>query len=260
MARQLRIQYPGALYHIMSRGDRREDIFFNDVDRQDFIKTLAEACGKTDFQVHAFCLMSNHFHLVLETPQANLAAGMQWLLSSYTLRLNRRRALSGHVFGGRYKAILVDGSGNGYLKTVCDYVHLNPARAGLLATDERLLAYPWSSLPSYLAAPAHRPRWIRTDRLLGAHGIQQDTPAERWEFERRMEVRRRAEADDSAWEALENEWCMGSDEFKAAILEEMENKLGENHDQGQVRVAANQFSRIRCSKEISSRRSLRLMR
>ena len=98
----------------------------------DSSSTLGEACGKTGWQVHALCLMPNHFHLVVETPQANLVAGMKWLLGTYTGRFNRRHKLFGHLFSGRYKALIVDGSGNGYLKTVCDYVHLNPARAKLL--------------------------------------------------------------------------------------------------------------------------------
>src|SRR3954470_19132156 len=108
MPRKIRVEYPGAIYHIMSRGDRREDIFYDDVDRQDFLKTLAEACQKTGFQVHAYSLMRNHFHAVIETPNANLVAGMRWLLSSYTLRLNHRRKLFGHVFSGRYKALIVE--------------------------------------------------------------------------------------------------------------------------------------------------------
>jgi REP element-mobilizing transposase RayT len=121
------------MYHLMSRGDRRERIFLDDVDRQDFIKTLAEACQKTGWQVHAYCLMSNHYHLVVETPEPNLVAGMAWLQSTYTIRLNHRHKLVGHVFSGRYKAQVVEGSGNGYLKTACDYVHLNPVRAGLVS-------------------------------------------------------------------------------------------------------------------------------
>jgi len=84
MPRKIRVQYPGAIYHVMSRGDRRENIFLDDVDRHDFIRTLAEACQKTGFQVHAYCLMPNHFHLVVETPNANLVDGMRWLLSAYT--------------------------------------------------------------------------------------------------------------------------------------------------------------------------------
>jgi len=88
MPRKLRNEYPGAMYHVMSRGDRRERIFLDDVDRQDFIKTLAEACQKTNWQVHAYGLMPNHYHLVLETPEPNLVAGMAWLQSTYTIRLN----------------------------------------------------------------------------------------------------------------------------------------------------------------------------
>jgi REP element-mobilizing transposase RayT len=92
MPRKMRVQYPGAMYHVMSRGDQREDIFLDDADRYDFLKTLAEACLKTDWMVHAFCLMSNHYHLVIETPSANLVAGMAWLQSTYTIRLNHRPA------------------------------------------------------------------------------------------------------------------------------------------------------------------------
>ncbi len=218
----------------MSRGDRREAIFPTDVDRQDFLKTLAEACQKTGFQVHAYCLMSNHFHLVIETPNANLVEGMRWLLSSYTLRLNHRHKLSGHVFSGRYKALLVDGSGNDYLKTVCDYVHLNPVRAKLLGTEDRLLAYPWSSLPWHLAAREHRPAWIRTDRLLGTHGIQEDTASGRQELERRMEARRCAERDEDEWEPRRSGWCLGSEQFRKEMLERMETRLGEHHS-GELR-------------------------
>ena len=85
MPRQLRIQYPGAMYHLMSRGNRRQEIYLDDVDRHDFLKTLAEACQKTDWQVHAYCLMTNHYHLVVETPDANLVEGMTWLQSTYTI-------------------------------------------------------------------------------------------------------------------------------------------------------------------------------
>lgn len=130
----------------MSRGDRQQAIYLDDADRQDFLKTLAEACQKTGFQVHAYCLMRNHFHLVVETPNANLVAGMRWLLSSYTIRLNHRHKLFGHVFSGRYQAVIVDGSGNGYLRTACDYVHLNPVRAKLLGAQERLL---WVSVEQF---------------------------------------------------------------------------------------------------------------
>lgn len=225
----MRVQIPGGQYHVMSRGDQRDDIFLDDVDRHDFIKTLAETCQKTDWQVHAFCLMRNHYHLVVETPQANLVAGMQWLQSTYTIRLNNRHALVGHVLSGRYKAQLIEGGGNGYLRTACDYVHLNPIRAKLLEPEDRLLAYPWSSFPLYLAAQKHRPAWLRVDRLLGEHGIQQDTPLSRLEFERRMERRRLEEVDPEELESFRNAWCLGSEAFRKECLEKMEDQVGDNH-------------------------------
>jgi len=235
MPRKLRIEYPGAIYHVMSRGDRREDIYVNDVDRQDFLKTLAEAAQKTGWQVHAYCLMRNHFHLVVETPNANLVDGMRWLLSTYTLRLNHRHQLFGHVFSGRYKALVVDANTTGYLKTVCDFVHLNPVRAKLLAAQERLLGYPWSSLVWYAAAPKHRPSWMRVDRLLGEHGLQGDTPANRQAFERRMEARRREQEDPSTLQSIRRGWCFGSKQFKEHLIEKMDERLGEHHS-GQLSV------------------------
>src|SRR5215216_490132 len=193
MARKLRVQYSGAVYHVINRGDRREPIFKDDKDRKLFLATLAETCAKTGWQVHSVCLMDNHFHLVIETPRANLVAGMKWLLGTYTSRFNRRHKLFGHVFSGRYKAIVVDGSGNGYLRTVCDYVHLNPFRAKLLTPQQPLRDYPWSSYVEYLKAPGRRPAWLRVDRLFGEMGIAQDSKAGRREFERAMELRRQLE-------------------------------------------------------------------
>jgi REP element-mobilizing transposase RayT len=167
MARKLRVQYPGAIYHVMNRGDRRAAIFFEDEDRELFLETLGEVCEKTDWQVHAWCLMSNHFHLVSETPRGNLVDGMQWFLGVYTNRFNHRHKEFGHLFSGRYKALHVDGSGSGYLKAVGDYVHLNPVRAGLLRPEQPLQTYRWSCYPSYLVEARRRPRWLRVDRLLG---------------------------------------------------------------------------------------------
>jgi REP element-mobilizing transposase RayT len=213
----------------MSRGDRRDKIFLDDVDRQDFLKTLAETCQKTGFEVHAYCLMPNHFHLVVETPEANLVAGMAWLLSTYTIRLNARHKLFGHVFGGRYKALVVDGSGNGYLRTVCDYVHLNPVRAGLLKSEDGLAAYPWSSLVWYGSAPEHRPAWMRVDRLLGEHGIGEDNASGRQQLAQGMEMRRAAEEDEQALAPIRRGWCLGSEAFRRELLERMTGQLGAHH-------------------------------
>ena len=229
MPRQIRIEYPGAIYHVLSRGDRREAIFLDDGDCHDFIKTLAEACHKTGFQIHAFCLMKNHFHLVVETPQANLVAGMRWLLSTYSNRFNHRHNLCGHVFSGRYKAWVVDGSGDGYLRTVCDYTHLNPVRAKLLPATSRLLEYPWSSFGLYLTELKHRPKWLRVERLLGEHGIAKDTASGRREFEQRMESRRKGEGDAKQWKGMRRGWCVGAPEFKHALLERLHGSLGASH-------------------------------
>ncbi len=228
MARKLRLEYPGAIYHLMNRGDRREPIFRDDYDRQRFLETLAEACAKTDWQVHAYCLMSNHFHLVVETPQANLVAGMKWLLGTYTGRFNRRHKLFGHLFSGRYKSLIVDGSGNGYLRTVCDYVHLNPVRAKLLGSDQKLSAFGWSSYPEYLKAPARRAAWLRVDRVLGEMRIAQDTAAGRRQFERNMEQRRRQET-GQGWKGLRRGWCWGDEAFRQELLGQMTERMGAEH-------------------------------
>ena len=157
MARSLRIQYPGAIYHVMNRGDRREDIYHDDQDRLCFLDTLGQACEKTGWQVHAFCLMGNHFHLLIETPQPNLSAGMKWLLQTYSSRFNRRHKFFSHVFSGRYKAPLVDGSGTGCLRTAAEYVHLNPVRAKLLKDEEPLRNQPMArSQPLWPGAAGNR--------------------------------------------------------------------------------------------------------
>ena len=128
--------------------------------------------SRRGWQVHAYCLMGNHFHLVIETPQANLVAGMQWLLSTYTARFNRRHRRFGHLFSGRYKSLVIDGSGTGYLRTVCEYVHLNPVRAKLLTAEQPLRDYRWSSFGEYLKAPSRRPLWLRGDRVFGEMGFR----------------------------------------------------------------------------------------
>jgi REP element-mobilizing transposase RayT len=228
VARKLRIQYPGAIYHVMNRGDRREAIFADDADRQRFLETLTEACRKTGWQVHAYCLMSNHFHMVVETPQPNLVIGMKWLLGTYTSRFNRRHKEFGHLFSGRYKALVVDGSGDGYLKTACDYVHLNPVRAKLVKADQRLEVFAWSSYRSYLSAPSRRPVWLRVDRLLGEWGIPRDTAAGRREFAERMELRRQENGREE-FKPMERGWCLGREEFRQELLEQVSTPAGPSH-------------------------------
>jgi putative transposase len=228
MARQLRIQYQGAIYHLMSRGDRREEIFRDDLDRKIFLQTLGGACQKTRWQVHAYCLMSNHFHLVVETPRANLVEGMKWFLGTYTMRFNRRHKVSGHLFAGRYKSLLIDGATPGYLRTACDYVHLNPARAKLLGSRERLHKYRWSNYPSYLRGRQRREPWLRCDRLLGEHGLQKESRRSRLEFARSME-HRRAEPNDPMAQQIRRGWSFGAEDFIARLLDRMSGKVSEHH-------------------------------
>jgi putative transposase len=228
MARKLRLEYAGAIYHVMNRGDRREAIFRDDVDRKRFSETLGEACARSGWQVHAYCLMPNHFHLVVETPQPTLVAGMKWLLGTYPGRFNRRHKVFGHVFSGRYKSLIVDGSGNGYLRTVCEYVHLNPARAGMLAAHKPLRTYAWSSWAEYLKKPRQRPSWLRVDRVLGEEGIPQDSPAGRRELERRLETRRGGE-NKEAYKPIRRGWFFGEKKLKQELLGQMSQRLGAEH-------------------------------
>ena len=228
MPRQLRIQYPGAIYHVMNRGDRREAIFHDNADRRRFLETLGQACAKTEWLILAYCLMGNHFHLVIETPLGNLVEGMKWLLGTYTSRFNRRHKLAGHLFSGRYKSLIVDGRGNGYLKTVCDYVHLNPVRAKLLRPEQKLRAYPWSSYVEYLKPAGRRPSWVEVKRLLGEMRIPKDSPAGRRQFERRMEERR-AEASGELWKKLRRGWYFGDEAFREELLEAAQTRVGRSH-------------------------------
>jgi REP-associated tyrosine transposase len=228
MARKLRIEYPGAIYHVMNRGDRREPIFKDEADRQRFVETLAEVCAKTGWQAHAYVLMPNHFHLVVETPQPNLVGGMKWFLGTYTSRFNRRHKLFGHLFSGRYKALIVDGSARGYLKSVCDYVHLNPARANLLSADAPLKNFAWSSWPAYLLAPSKRAAWLRVDRLLGECGIPKDSPAGRQRLEQGLEERRGGEEGEE-FKRIRRGWYLGEETFRQELLAQMSERMGAEH-------------------------------
>jgi REP element-mobilizing transposase RayT len=237
MARKLRVEYEGAIYHLMNRGDHREPIFKDDEDREAFLVTLGEVCEKTGWQVQALCLMPNHFHLVLETPQPNLVAGMKWFLGTYTARFNRRHKVFGHLFSGRYKSLIVDGSGNGYLKTVCDYVHLNPVRARLLTPEQALSEYRWSSWPEYLKSPSKRWKWLRVDRLLGEYGMPQDSAAGRRYLVECLELRRQAE-EDGDFKAIRRGWFFGGDKLKQELLEQATEKTGQSHYGELVRESA----------------------
>jgi hypothetical protein len=177
--------------------------------------------------------MNNHFHLIAETPQPNLVAGMKWLLGTYTGRFNRRHRLSGHLFGGRYKSLVIDERGGGYLKTACDYVHLNPVRAGLVASEQTLASYEWSSYPLYLA-PSKRPPFLRVDRLLGEHGIQEDSAEGRIQFQARMEERRREDETPETWAVFRRGWRLGAADFAQRLSERL-GRRGQKHEQARER-------------------------
>ncbi len=160
MSRPLRIEFSGALYHVTSRGDRREAIYEDDSDRKQFLEVLGEVVQTHHWICHAYCLMSNHYHLVIETPDGNLSKGMRQLNGVYTQASNRRHGRVGHLFQGRYKAILVDG--DSYLLELTRYVVLNPVRAGMVARPEK---WSWSSYRA-MCGQAVAPDWLATDGLL----------------------------------------------------------------------------------------------
>ena len=162
MARPLRIEFPGATYHVTSRGNRQQPIFVDDADRELFLATLARAMERMDATVLAYCLMGNHYHLVLCTRRGNLSALMRQINGVYTQAVNRRHATSGHVFQGRFKAILVDR--DAYLLELLRYVELNPVRAQLVTAAGD---WEWSSYRAHTGQVA-APAWLDSDSAFGA--------------------------------------------------------------------------------------------
>ncbi len=244
MARKVRIEYQGAIYHVMSRGNRREKICLVDRDRTEFQRALAEVCARTDWQIHAWVIMPNHFHLLVETPRANLVAGMKWLLGTYTMRFNRRHGLTGHLFAGRYKALPVDPVEGNYLRTVADYIHLNPAKAKLIESEQLLKIYPWSSWPLYLSPSSSRPTWLRVDRVMGEHAISRDTCRARRELEKRLEHRRKC----ADFPQAESGWFWGGHEFRRSLLKKISQQAGAEHYGPEIsESAADKANHIACA-------------
>ena len=198
-----------------------------------FLDTLGEACTRCGWIIHAFVLMGNHYHLLLETPAANLVDGMRWLQSTYTQRFNARHKVWGHLFQGRYKALLVDGEGD-YFSTVASYIHLNPARAHCFDLAEgRLTDYTWSSFLGYLR-PSQRPEWLRVDRALECFDLNDDVSG-RAKYRQYMQKRvlEVLHSKDPAklnahWGKIRRGWVFGSDDFRrdmqAAVKEVMKGK------------------------------------
>jgi len=167
MARRLRIQYEGAIYHVINRGNYRRDIFATGGAAKAFEAALDETCARHQWKLHAHVIMSNHFHLALETPLPNLVEGMHWLQSTYATRFNRLRSEQGHLFQGRYQSPLVEDAAA--LVRVISYIHLNPVMAGIVPLAQ-LALFRWSSLPRLLK-PVRLP-WVMTDPLLSQFGLE----------------------------------------------------------------------------------------
>ena len=224
MARKLRMEEEGAIYHVINRGNYRSDIFRGEKTKAAFLACLGEACEKTGWRVHAWCLMTNHYHLALETPQANLVDGMRWLQGTFSTRFNRLRKEQGHLFQGRYKALPVDpGTGLGPL---CHYIHLNPVRAKVRGVAE-LAAWPWTSL-HWLTQPKLRTAWYEPGSALDHAGSLKDTPAGRRKYVAYLawlaedEPARKA----MAFESMSSGWAIGSEEFRRGLAKEHAELLG----------------------------------
>ncbi|MEW6327521.1 MAG: transposase [Thermodesulfobacteriota bacterium] len=164
MARPIRMDYPDTFYHVLSRGNEKRDIFYDERDYRKFLEIMGGMVERFKLEVHAYVLMKNHYHLLVRTKEANLSRAIQWLGVSYSVWFNRRHQRSGHLFQGRFKSFLIEN--DRYFTAMCLYIHGNPLRAGL---GERLLDYKWSSYQAY-ADKAHQPPWLTTELVLGMYG------------------------------------------------------------------------------------------
>ncbi|MHC4777181.1 MAG: transposase [Planctomycetota bacterium] len=210
----------------MSRGDRKEVVFRSDADRELWLTTLGQACERTGWKIHAYVIMPNHFHLLLETPEANLVAGMKWFQGTFTQRINTRRELPGHLFQGRYKALVIDPTEKRHFETVAHYIHMNPLRAGILRKSGMgLKDFPWSSFPYYLTHPRMRPQWLDVSSLFWALGLR-DNARDRKRLEKRMHEiglgwsSAKGKKDlEKEWKPIRRGWYLGEERFKSTLLD-----------------------------------------
>ena len=202
MARPLRLEFAGALYHITSRGDRQEDIYESDDDRSMFLSILGEVSERYNWVCHAYCLMSNHYHLLIETPDANLSKGMRQLNGVYTQSYNRRNNKVGHLFQGRYKAILVEKEV--YLLELSRYIVLNPVRAEMVRSAKD---WPWSSYRS-VVGQADSPTWLNVEWLLAMFSNNKKDAIESY---KRFVAQGKGQP--SPWSELRNQVFLGSSDF-----------------------------------------------
>jgi putative transposase len=224
MARPLRMESEAGVYHVINRGNYRADIFRSEKAKAAFLKCLGEACGKTGWLVHAWCLMSNHYHLAVSTPKANLVEGMRWLQGTFSTRFNRLRDERGHLFQGRYKSLIVDPDGG--LGPLCHYIHLNPVRAKLRPVAS-LPDYPWTSLP-WLLDPKMRPEWYYPRPCLQHAGELADTPAGRRKY---LEYLAWLSEDEPArkeqkFAEMSKGWIIGTAGFAKSMVQENQALIG----------------------------------
>ena len=213
MARPLRLELKGALYHVTSRGDGREDIFLSDQDRLAWLETLAHVCERFNWICHAYCQMTNHYHVVVETPDANLSKGMRQLNGVYTQRFNRSHQRVGHVFQGRFKAILVEK--DGYLLELARYVVLNPLRAKMV---RRIEEWPWSSYPA-TCGQMSKPDWLQTDFILSQFGMQRARAIAKY-----IGFVHAGKRLPSVWGQLQAQVYLGSEQFIQKMQTEVDKK------------------------------------
>lgn len=219
MPRKLRLEYPGACYHVINRGNYRRDLFRGKGAAESFGVALFEACARFKWRLHAFVVMSNHFHLAVETPEPNLSEGMRWLQATWAMRFNRFHGEIGRPFQGRYKALHVE-RGQA-LAQVAHYIHLNPVRAGIVRA-EGLRTYRWSSLHWYLQRS--RPTCLEPAILLREAGGLRVTPAG-WRnylgylgLLAEEDLKRREER----FGRLSRGWHVGSEDFKAELVSRLQ--------------------------------------
>jgi REP element-mobilizing transposase RayT len=225
MARKLRIEYEGAMYHVINRGNYRADVFNTEGAKEAFEACLWEASEKAGWRVHAYVVMRNHYHLALETPRGNLVGGMQWLQATFANRFNRYRQENGHVFQGRYQALLVeDLLGLGALG---HYIHLNPVRARILPI-EKLADYRHGSY-AYLTQPRKRPPALTFDAVLQAAGQLPDTPAGRARYRDYLIWLATDESakKELAFATMSKGWALGSKAFKVGLIEDQKHEVAQ---------------------------------
>ena len=206
MARAWRIEFEGALYHVLSRGNERRDIFFSDDDRRLFLDTLDDMAQRFEIEMFVYVLMGNHYHLLLRTRRANLSRAMQWLGVTYTNRFNARHSRSGHLFQGRFKNMLVQN--DAYLLQLSYYIHRNPLRAKIV---ERLADYRWSSYRAY-AYGQQAPEWLNTKPILS-----QLVNAENRHKAYRENAQKYAKEEARLWEDLRHGFILGEKRFVSEI-------------------------------------------